>query len=511
MTPRKFAAAAAGTFATCAIAFGQAATTREGSMADLQREIAELRQRLADLESRAAQAAPSGLEEDVARYLRELPQPEAGGNVSAPGVAGITIGGDLRFRGEYYNRRTFSSDESTDYEDRWLYRVRVNLGVDVDEYTKAFIQVMQAGTFGTDLSEGSVPGAFGADPTNPNFSTGATGNGGGSVTDELHVRQAFLDFNDIFGSGWDLRGGRQVLEFGDGRILGENDWEQFPNVFDGAKLSTQFDELAVDVFAVKLYDDFNADPTNESTADVNLYGGYLAWAGDVLEADGYVLAFDQGGSSAGGTFGPAGNQLRWTVGTRLAGDYDFLDWGFEIAAQQNERTTESRHVRFGDAYGIHGEVGLSLAEQMEFSPRVYASYDRGSDDWQNIAPNFHPFAGVMDIVKNWENLIDYAVGLDLQIHEDWTIGGAWHWFQFHNQPSGVSGMKNIGQEVDVVVSGKCTERLNLDLGYGHFFADEGIEVFPSTNNGSATPSAVWFPSGDDDDADFVYVQLGVPF
>jgi len=505
MTWRRMAATAAGILATCAAAFGQSAPSRDGSVAELQREIAELRQRLLELENRAtAVEAPRTIEREAADYLRDLRQPEAGGNVSAPGVAGITVGGDLRLRAEWYQRRTFSSDESEDFEDRYLYRARINLGVDVDEGTKAFLQAVQAGTFGTDLTQSSVPGGFPVG--NP-----GTGGGGGSVTDELHVRQAYLDFNDLFGSGWDVRVGRQALEYGEGRILGENDWEQFTNVFDAARVSTNFDELAVDLIGAKLFDDFTADPTNTTSADVNVLGTYLSWAGDVISADGYAFYLDVNGATGGGAGPPLGEQERITLGGRLAGDYDFLDWGFEMAVQQNERTNGSSHVHFSEAYGIHGHVGLSLAEEMEFSPRVYASYDRGSDDFMNLAPNYHDFAGMMDIVKNWENLIDYAIGIDLELTEDWSIGGAWHWFQYHQQPAGVSGMKNIGQEFDLVVSGRCTDRLNMELGWGHFFAQEGIDIFPATNNGSLTPSAVWFPSGDDDDADFVYVQLGVPF
>ena len=56
----------------------------------------------------------------------------------------------------------------------------------------------------------------------------------------------------------------------------------------------------------------------------------------------------------------------------------------------------------------------------------------------------------------------------------------------------------VGHELDIVASYACSDKLNMELGYGHFFAEDYVR--DTSPNGREV-----------DDADFVYLMTTLTF
>ena len=133
-----------------------------------------------------------------------------------------------------------------------------------------------------------------------------------------------------------------------------------------------------------------------------------------------------------------------------------------------------------------------------------------------MVPDLHRYAGLMDVVTPFVNLIDWDANVSISPMEDWTLSGAYHLFQFEDTPS-AAGDRDIGQEFDVVLAGACTDHLRVEVGWGHFFPREGFEAFET--GGTLTPGTSlafnpWssFPTGSAaNDTDLIWLQFDVPF
>jgi hypothetical protein len=109
---------------------------------------------------------------------------------------------------------------------------------------------------------------------------------------------------------------------------------------------------------------------------------------------------------------------------------------------------------------------------------------------------------------SWKNLHDPHVKFSWQQSKKLKIGTEWHFFfldeedtdAWYNNSQTVfrnSGGRDVssfaGHEIDIRATYKATEDLEIDLGYGHFFAgDYAADTAPAGGGG--------------DDADFAYLQ-----
>ncbi|HKB15824.1 MAG TPA: alginate export family protein [Planctomycetota bacterium] len=470
--------------ALCAVASAGLAQAPAPSdpVADLQRQVDALRRELAELKAeKAAEKSASGLEREVSDFSSRL-QEEGGGTVTAPNAGKITLGGSYRARIHYARNRDFNNGGGND-DDYTTHRLRVNAGVDIDEHTKLFAQIRSAFLWGTQS------GSFAAEVPNG----------------EVALHQGYADFTDLMGSGWNLRLGRQEFIYGDERILSNIDWEEFGRVWDGAKVSTKYDDLGVDFLWAKSAESFGAFPAATTGSDIDLYGVWITYAGaEDFSVDVHVLPIEDRSVES----------LFVHIGARARGKFEMFDFGAEVDAVRDRGDGDLSHVTFNESYLLAADAGLNFSD-VEGKPRVGVSWSRGTSSYLPVVPDLHRYAGLMDVVTPFSNLIDWEGNVSISPVEEWTLSGSYHVFQFEETPGTASG-KSLGQELDLVLAGACTDHLRVEVGYGHFFPREGFDAFET---GGLTPGTSlafnpWtpIPTGKDaNDTDLIWLQFDVPF
>ena len=147
-----------------------------------------------------------------------------------------------------------------------------------------------------------------------------------------------------------------------------------------------------------------------------------------------------------------------------------------------------------------------------WKPTLWAYYDwaEGNDDrgeakgFNHLFPLAHKYLGYMDLFGR-SNIESFNVQLTLQPHEKVKLI-AWYYYLFlenkNDSPYNVNmspfngdndpGSADLGQELDLLLSYSLSPRMELALGYSHFFAGRYYD----------TTADVPY----DGDANFAYVQ-----
>lgn len=322
--------------------------------------------------------------------------------------------------------------------------------------------------------------------------------------DEAELVQAFAELylEDALGAGYPLqfRAGRMSLDYVDRRLVARNRWRNTTNAFDGfrVRLGQGEADWQLDVFAVQPVERLMTSPdrSNEEQWFYGLTGAWRRWSRHItLEPYYFVLDEDRKGRDNPDReihtvglhgFGPIG-------GTQL--DYDF-DTAFQFGDDGERRQR---------AYAVYGEVGYTL--QHAWKPRVsasltFASGDRDPDD--GITERFDRLfqathgPSTSDLFS-WQNIISPKIRLTLspssKFRLDTSYGAYWlasdsdAWvLPGRRDPSGDSG-DFVGQEVELRMRYRIDPRVELEVGYSHFF-----------------PGSFFRNTGPTDDADLLYVQ-----
>ena len=162
-------------------------------------------------------------------------------------------------------------------------------------------------------------------------------------------------------------------------------------------------------------------------------------------------------------------------------------------------------------------------ENWNWQPQIgYAFHFASGDDdptdgdigtFDQIYPLVHAYLGYIDF-QGWQNVISHQFSLSVKPIRNMLAKIDFHLFEQENEDDawyGVGGAPNggfssaainavnaddeIGQEIDVTLKYKLFDRLNVTLGYSHFFAGDLIDDV----------------TGDDDGADWFYFMTSVKF
>ncbi len=398
----------------------------------------------------------------------------------------LSVGGSARARFENFENFGFGEANDDDYV---LTRALVHADLHVNDQFRVFVEGKSA--FSTDRD---LPG--------------------GQRTldvDSAAVQQAFADFKFDTGNGGTLtvRGGRQMLAFGNQRLVSPLPWGNTLRAWDGVSLIYKQGGWVTHGFwtqfvPVQKYD------ANTSDRQTQFFGVYATGPLDAqrgIKSDIYFLGLDQSDST--NTFnGTTGAERRYTVGGRLFGKVGDGPWDYDAEAA----------YQFGDlggadinAWMFAGELGYALGG--EWGARAFLGLDYASGDdsaggdvetFNQLFPLGHAFLGYIDVIGR-QNIIDTSLGLSVKPVEKMGVRVAGHFFwlasdddALYNAGGGVvraSGLATdnyVGAEIDVTVDYKINRQTTLLLGYSHFFAGDFID--------NATPAA-------NEDTDFVYTQL----
>lgn len=401
----------------------------------------------------------------------------------------MKAGGQSRYRYEY--RDDFNLN-STTYEDDSIHLLRNRLNLDL-----AYLS-----------DSGGQPVRFFAEGQEAHSFARSDVNQSALFVNELDLRQLFLELK----SPWKeapllLKAGRQVLSYGDERLVGGFDWSNVARVFDALKLVyTPHPWIQLDLFASRAVrvekDRFDSTPHSD-----NFYGIYASvkpFYDHVLDTF-LFIRHNRDTSLPGEKAGARDGLKEYTFGNRLKGKKRGFDYGTEYAIQLGSRAHDDIQ-----AWAFHQDLGYTFAKA-PWTPRIYGEYNHASGDrdpsngkfqtFDNLFPTNHNKYGYIDFVS-LKNINDFMVGAGVKPHARLTLSSDFHWFVLDAKESAwfnaggavfraanANASPHLGNELDLLATYKLTEHLSVLGGYSRFFAGPFAE-----------------DTGAHDDAHFFYLQ-----
>lgn len=342
--------------------------------------------------------------------------------------------------------------------------------------------------------------------------------------DSFDLRQAYVEIGGGDVSPWSLKIGRQILAYGDERLVGPLEWNNVTRTFDAVKLRYEQPKWAIDAFVSSVVnvenhqynqsDFLNGTENNRAQIFAGLY--FTTKALEFQTTDLYAFYLQENTNSKflplalGNTeFATLGFRVKSTPGKIWKG----FDYDMEAAGQFGE-------VRGLDhtAFAVHTGAGYTF--NCPWKPRLGAEYNYASGDsdptdgdigtFQNLFPTNHKFYGYMD-THAWQNMHHIVasfkvnpietVKVTLDYHAYWlaTTNDTW------NRANAVTAVRPLsplarsassyaGSEIDLTVWWTISKNVSLLAGYAHYFAGEYLD-----------------DTGAGDDADFGYAQLTFNF
>jgi hypothetical protein len=297
------------------------------------------------------------------------------------------------------------------------------------------------------------------------------------------------------------RVGRQELLYGAQRTVSPLDWANTRRTFEGAKLFWRSDDWDVDGFwtqpvVVNPKEFDRRDHSQEFTGIYSTYKGIKNRTVDI-----YFLRYAE-------YDGPIDFDFN-TIGSRYSGAEKGWLWELEGAYQFGD---------YGDVDHSAGFFTVGLGREFKhicWQPTVWAWYDwaSGSDTigngYHHLFAFAHKYLGFMDLFGR-RNIEDINFQLFLTPHKRLKLQ-AWHHIFFlqdgddvpYNVVMGPSatvpgGSQYLGQELDLLATWTVNPRMDVAVGYSHFWAGEFYETNPT-------------PGLFNGDADFFYTQATVNF
>jgi hypothetical protein len=177
--------------------------------------------------------------------------------IVAKGTTQITLGGSLRFRGDYRNNLDFNDDVS-DHRANYDGRVRLHMDASVSPNTMGRIHIES--NSGTNTSDtyiwGSTSGA--------NGTAGFTG--GDGLREDLRVLEAWIQSKNLLGTPLGLKIGHMPLKLGRGLFFNHT-------LFGDDAILLLYNptpELEVNLLAIKLQE-------NDTTSTTSVAAGTKFW------------------------------------------------------------------------------------------------------------------------------------------------------------------------------------------------------------------------------------------
>ena len=323
-------------------------------------------------------------------------------------------------------------------------RVRADLLARLDRGVRVFIQLQDVRVWGEETS------------TLADFSA-----------DQLDLHQGYVAI--AFGEGERVSAtvGRQETNLGGQRLVGAVGWTPQGRSFDGVRLRTGSDRGSLDVLAYKL-----REGDLQGVEDAELVGAYA-----VLEADGrndvdlYVLHNRN-------SLGPDTRQT--TVGTRVHGALDRFTYRGEVSIQRGQRAGEDvAAFMWGARVGTAFRNGRSAVA-------IWYDYLSGDDDpedgevrvFDTLFGTNHKFYGFADLFLNIPlhtgglGLQDAALKTRFDLNDAVRLNADLHHFSLAQR--GAFGSSSLGQELDLTLDYRYTDRVGFTAGHSVVFADDAL-------------------------------------
>jgi len=379
----------------------------------------------------------------------------------------IHLGGEFRGRPEGPTGIGFTGTDDSYY----LYRLRVNLGIKPKEWLLFYGEVQDSRIF-FNHHIGNV---------NP-------------YEDKWTLWQAFPEVGSSE-TGWvDALAGRQVLRFGDERLIGPSEWLNVGRTFNVARVDLHHPGYLVSVFASSVVPGDSSDLHNGLPGN-NMYGVYGSFQHIVPKADfePYVLW----------RVAPSNAQLPETLNRGHLNEVTIgLHWKGNLPADFDYDTefdgqTGSLGPSSISAWAGYASVGKTF-RKVAVAPHVFleGNYASGtknpkSHEWNTfdqVYPSNHDKLGFADLVGR-RNLVHFRTGVEEEPTKKWKLKQQFEgfWLATSNDnyyaSSGAIAVaahpgasRHIGNEFDSVAEYTVNKGLSFGFGYGRMFAGQFLQT-----------------------------------
>lgn len=396
----------------------------------------------------------------------------------------LSIGGNVRFRGENWNDFGFSDANDDEF---LLQRYSIHGDLHIGDRWRAFLETRYT-TLGSRDLPGGVRSALDAD--------------------EGDIWNAFVEGNfEISGMDALFRVGRQELQYGAQRLVSPLEWANNRRIFEAilARFKSQSTGWQIDAFVSKPVM-IEQHHFNDHNDDVTFGGVYYTntFADGRYAVDAYLLTLHTYPTTLP-------DEERYTLGGRVVSKcstIENLTAEIETAIQFGEVDTSDVQ-----AYMLTAELTYRWDYETKPWATIGLDYASGDDDpndgdaetFRHLFPLAHAFLGFADVVGR-QNVIDLRATLGCWPTPKLRLRGDLHYLQLAEEEDGLYGANGtiaraggvgedeIGTEIDLTAFYVINRNMNVLAGYSRVFAGDFI---------SAT--------GSDEDIDFAYLQWNFKF
>ena len=379
----------------------------------------------------------------------------------------LSLGGEARVRYEYFHNPQWGLAPQ-DENGYWLQRYMLHADAHFTGWFRTFVQFKSG------------------------LETGREGGPRPTDRDEADLHQAFFDVRVPWHetNSLTLRVGRQELAYGSSRLISVRESPNVRQSFDGVKTILEFSTTRIDAFAVKPVETDPGVFDDGPEPDEKLWGVYAVTPLPNVrgaKVDWYYLGLER--RDAEFNQGTA-RELRHSIGTRLWGKANWIDYNFEFVYQFGS---------FGEgdisAWTVASDTGYTF-ESAPWKPRLglkadITSGDRNPNkrDLETFNPLFPRGAYFSETsLIGPANHIDLHPSLELKPIEQLKFGLDWDfiWRESASDavygnavnvvvPAGASGDHYVGNQVQMLAEWQCQRHLTFTAAYAHFFAGDFLE------------------------------------
>jgi hypothetical protein len=371
------------------------------------------------------------------------------------------FGGELRERADSYQGIGF--ENSRDTHD--LQRFRLNATVDAGKWLHLFAEVQDARVF-------------------LNGPVASTNN----VQDTWTLWQSYVQIGST-SRGWgDVLIGREVLRFGDERVIGPSDWTNVSRTFNVARLDLRHGQSGVSIFGASVVP-AGTDELHGARQGNNLYGVYTSFGSAIPKAliEPYVFWRVAPASSALAEEVGHGRLNEVTAGLHIKGKLPSgFDYNTEFDGQTGSLGTFSIL-----AWAGYAELGKTFSG-VRTQPHIFVegNYASGTKNattghswntFDQIYPSNHDKYGFTDQFGR-RNLEEYRIAAEAKLTKNWTFRlaeeGFWLATANDNAYNGAGSIlaaarpgtsRHLADELDFVNEVKIYRGLHTGFGYARTF------------------------------------------
>jgi hypothetical protein len=305
------------------------------------------------------------------------------------------------------------------------------------------------------------------------------------------IREAYVKLGSST-AGWiDLVAGRQMLSFGDERVIGPSDWLNMGRTFDTVRVDLHHPGLQVSIFAASVINASDGQIDHHIEGN-NMYGVYSGFTHLLRQTtiEPYLLwRVAPNRTSLPETAG-RGKLSEVTGGARVAGTLlNHFDYDIEMNKQ-----TGSLGAYTIDAWAGHWNAGYTFQEA-RISPRLFVEYNYASGNknpngstWgthDQLYPSSHDKLSFADQF-GWRNIEDIRAGVVQKIGKRWMLTEMVGDFRLATKndavysssgaiaipahPGAVS--RHLGTELDLIAGFKQNGHVSYGFGFCHLFTGE---------------------------------------